>query len=122
MEGGARAVIGRRQKSPAVLLDDGPADRQAHTQAAGLRRVERLKQPRRVPRVDAASRVLHRDTDAIAWGDRRSDPGLAAAPGNPAPAPPTVPHPVEDDLLPLHPVAGPTRQPAGRIRSSWRPR
>jgi hypothetical protein len=48
-----------------VLLDDGTADRQAHSHAAGRRRMDRLEDAVGQLRVDARPRVLHRDMDAI---------------------------------------------------------
>jgi hypothetical protein len=61
----AGTVIRHGPESPAVLLDDGTADREAHPHTTALRGVERLEHAVRELRVNAGARVLHRDADAI---------------------------------------------------------
>src|SRR5262249_11538307 len=64
-EGGAlRRVVVRPQLS-AMRFDDGPADRQADSQAAGLRRVERVEDALALLRRDAGARVGDRDEHAL---------------------------------------------------------
>ena len=48
-------------EAAAVTLDDGAADGQAHAQAAGLRRVERLEQEIGLELAEADARVLDGD-------------------------------------------------------------
>jgi hypothetical protein len=60
-----------------VLLDDGPADRETHPQTTALRGVERLEHPGRELRVDAGSRIVHRDADAIRVFLLRADDQLS---------------------------------------------
>jgi hypothetical protein len=109
MEGGARAVIRHAPQLPGVLLDDGPADREAHPQTTGLRRVERLKHPRRAPagrcRIPSLAPLAARDgavrTDrarecraVIVRGERRMGPGTSGL----------EPGAVASEVLPPHRV------------------
>ena len=57
--------FGTAQSRPPCCSTIVPADREAHPHPAALRGVERLEHAVRELRVDAGSRVLHRDTDAI---------------------------------------------------------
>ena len=49
-------------------VDDGPADRQPHPHAAGLRRVESIENTLDIFRINAGPRIAHRDKDAICFG------------------------------------------------------
>ena len=44
-------------------VDNGPTDRQAHPEAALLRRVEGFKNPLEMFRIDAGSRIVNCDED-----------------------------------------------------------
>src|SRR5258705_13907937 len=79
MERRAGTIVRHRPEPPAVLLDDGPADREAHSQTTGLRGVERLEHPGRELRIDAGARILHRDTDPIGVFLLRADDQLPPA-------------------------------------------
>jgi hypothetical protein len=48
-----------------MSIDDGPADRQAHPDAARFRRVERLENTFETFRTDARAGIAHRYDDAI---------------------------------------------------------
>ena len=63
-ERGAVRLGGVRPQSSAVGIDDGPADRQADSQSAGLRGVEGFEHPLAMLQCDAWTRVANRDEHA----------------------------------------------------------
>jgi hypothetical protein len=66
-------------QSSVVSLDDRAADRQAHTQAARLGRVEGLKQPLELRWIQPRTHILHHNQHA-ARGGSGADQQLARPP------------------------------------------
>ena len=116
-ERGAAGGVVRRAQLPAVRLNDGARDRQAHAQALALRRVQRLEDPFDVAQVDPRPGVLDRDRDGPGAGRERADREGGVTTVGLAHRLDAVEDHVEDHLLQLHSVAAHPRQTAGQLQA-----
>ena len=126
-EAECRAVIdiGDDPQRPAVVGDDGPADRQAHSHAAGLGRVVRLEYPARGVRLESPARIADahdRATPAQPRADaKHAGPARQCRPWLPARFRSGSGAPAESGpcrrTLPEAPLRASTRAPRRRSRS-----
>ena len=97
-----------------MAVDDGPADRQPHAHAAGLRRVEGFENPLEVLRIDARSGIAHGDADPARLELLGADRQLARSLLHGAHGLDGVQDQVHDHLLQLNPIALDRNQAFGR--------
>jgi len=117
VEAFAWAVIDRSPEPAAMTLKNGTANGKSHAHAAGLRGVERLKDPSYCVRVKPSSQVLNRYLHLVGIDFPGGDHQFARPLLDPAHRFHTIQDEVQPHLLQLHPNAGDRCKVLGKLRA-----